>query len=220
MTRTTRRVLTLGVFVAGAIVGSAVSARRPTPPPSSPPEPTAAERTAGKAERFADTRSRTTSQILGRLADGEVSGHARRELILGLGHLETPDAVAWLVTNHDCFIPDPAPGGSGYERRPYPHPSVSALLQSRLSAVPLVVTRYITVPGARWPEGFLQTLESSDQVARVAYLYAQGYLFMKKEDGHHRDAVIRLIDRLSHKLHNRGLPFPPPWFGAPEWKRP
>lgn len=161
--------------------------------------------------------------MLAKLNAKGVSPEEKERLVKSLGRLGTPAAIDYLIAHHDFTVfphentaPD-AVGKVDLARTP----CIEALAEIGVCAVPKMVEAYLTLPGDRWPEGFLTAFESSTSVARAAYVYAQGYLFTNKEDGHRRDAVVTLIKELGRKLQFGDLPYPPPWFGEqPEFKKP
>lgn len=172
-----------------------------------------------QAKQLDRTRTELATLILRTLRILDLPKTERRDLTLALGYLGTPEAIDWLVDHHDYLYFEPPVTPRAAEPRdlsPW-YPSLEALNQIGVPAVPQMVEAYITWPADRWPDGFLvYGLDNNRRSARVAYLYAQGYLHGTKEKGHHRDAVLKLIRELGSQLHHGDLPYPPPWMGTPE----
>ena len=181
----------------------------PVPTPGDP-DPLA------EAEHLATARNRLCDRVLSRLAqpitEKEKASHVR-----ALGKLGTPKAIDYLFANHDFTIFPEHDGLAGFLPL-CEYPCMEALNEIGMAAVPRAVEAFITLPANRWPVGFCDHfLFMQDRTrARVAYIYAQGYLFAMKENGHHRDAALDLIQSAAPLVFGGDVPFPPPWMGPPE----
>lgn len=206
------------VFLVGLVgaIGWHSYTREPPPLPAPqfsdtqpPDDPVAAAEWVGKERKLLCD---SILRVLHSIPDLPVEDKEQR--IRALGKLGSREAIDYLVANHQFTVPS---GETGLVRRP----CLDALCEIGIAAVPQMVEAYITLPAEKDPESFLvHGFGKSEEMASVAYVYAQGFLFANHENARYREAVTRLVNELRTTV-SRDLPYPPPWFGEqPELKKP
>jgi hypothetical protein len=188
--------------------------RQPIAAPPSPATPNTDP--IVEAQQLANARDQLRDRILARLkqpiSDSDKAAHVR-----ALGKLGTPKAVDYLLAHHDFTI---IPEGATTTAVPPPaeYPCLDALGDIGIAAVPQAVEAYITLPESRWPKGLLHyfLLHHDRRRARVAYIYAQGYLFATGKNDIEREAVLELVRQAGGLVAHEGLPYPPPWMPPTE----
>lgn len=151
--------------------------------------------------------------ILNRLEHESLSTKDKVRYIRVLGSFRCQEAIPYLVKNIDFEDEESITHmGSPLE---WPDRTCFTALMS-LDAVPSLVDAYITGLLDTWQMGDLHVwLRRDDRRARVAYVYAQGYVFATNGDPHRREAAVHLIRALGDKVSCAEMPYPPSWLAEP-----
>jgi hypothetical protein len=198
------------VFVLGLGCGIVISEGRwwSDPQSSAPPAPARAEGLVAAADRLAAERDELSDRILARLKAQPMPDREKAAHVRALGRLRSPAAIDYLLANHTFWLlpEDPMNAITLGEM-----PCVEALAAIGAAALPRVVEAYLTWPKEREPQVLLGVFSGNPERSRVAYVYAQGYLFANKKDPLLREKVYDLYWKLERSLPGGDLPLPPPW---------